>query len=102
MYLRSHTTQVRDVQEARRERRADRDEGDTRELNATVGKNAKQKLERACKDSGWINIPTSSQGGTDLSREYFRVFLWCIFDISLNNTPVACDWCRVPFAVEHM
>ena len=40
-------------------------------LKSTLVNNSKQNLERACEGCGWIIILTSSQDGTDISREYF-------------------------------
>ena len=45
-------------------------------LKATVGKNSKRELVRACEVIWWLTVLSRSQYGTDISRKYFRDALW--------------------------
>ena len=56
-------------------------------LEATVGKNTKRNLERACESGGCITVFPRSQYGTDLSREEFRDYLRWSLAITLHNLP---------------
>ena len=57
--------------------------GELRDLKATIGKNPKRNLERACEGVGLLTVLTRSQGRTDISREEFRDTLRWRLDIPL-------------------
>ena len=99
--LREHATQVREGRKAGRGRRVDMEERELWYLKATEGKKAKRNLEWACKGGGWLTVLPRPQDGNDLSREEFRDDLRWRLDLSLQNTPLACDGCSNPFTMEH-
>ena len=85
-----------------RKMRVYREEVELRTLKETVGNKAKRKLEFSQGGSGWLTVLTSSQDGTDISKEEFRDTLRVVPQSTPSRTPpLPCGCCRYPLTVEY-